>query len=931
MEKTIIEKSSKKKNNITIPEKSSIKVYWDDYPESNTTEGKARVKSYFSKKYGIPESNINVIFRSKKRDYKEDTSNVEYGAIDNIMDLEYQKKLFISWLDREDIKINTEKLLKLDDKVNEIYNSRINADRRHRKWSINKIEIDNFLSFGDNNEVDYNKLKGVTLVTSDPQNTGGKCVTKETKIKIKINDDIKEITIGELNDIFNNNLNISVNTPYGYKKILDCGITAKNSGKVIITTSGGKKLSGAPDHRVKIKSGDFIPLSNIIDEEIETIDGFEGISHIEIDPIAEDLYDIQVDEVEQYYTNGIVSHNSNFSVDTLLFLFFGNTTKTSKNEEIFNVYRKNNTVTVKGNITIDGDDYIISRTLTRKLNKKGDGWNVSSSLEYYRILPDGTFEDQKGEARVYTENIIKESIGDQADFLNTIIITSDNLESILDTKPSERSRLLTKFIGLEVLENKEEISKEMSSEFKKKMKSNLYNVESLKNEIEAHENDLIECAGDIKESELSLHNVDVEITVIEKKREKLFGKKQNIDDSLLTLNPDTLANEIESIIGKGKTLAEELKVLKSDFDNIEVVEFDEDEYELLLSQEKDLLTDRANTSKDISNIEKILKQLVEGQICPTCKRALDGDDHDEEIERLKKDLVLSKKIFNKNELGIVNISGKILDQKIIKKSLDDKDRKSIIIDKKELDIDRLRMDMQTKKNLLGEYNKNKSIIDANQNVDVEIGYLNSTLKIRQYDHDSLIIKIEKLKNQIIVNDTNIATKNGIIELIKKENEIEKTFSVYEKMLGKNGVCKMVLKTVIPILNAEISLLLDGVCDFNVEMALNEKNEIEFLIIRSDINRQLFSGSGLEKTLGALAIRTVLGRVSTLPKPNILVFDEVLGKISDENLNNVRLFFEQIKNYFDTVLLITHREFFRDLSDHQILITKTGNVSQLKLV
>ena len=75
---------------------------------------------------------------------------------------------------------------------------------------------------------------------------------------------------------------------------------------------------------------------------------------------------------------------------------------------------------------------------------------------------------------------------------------------------------------------------------------------------------------------------------------------------------------------------------------------------------------------------------------------------------------------------------------------------------------------------------------------------------------------------------------------------------------------------------ELSRLLDEVCDFDVQLNMNNKNEVEFLSIKNDTIKKLKSGSGLETTLASLSLRCVLVRISTLPKPNIIVFDEVLG-------------------------------------------------------
>ena len=47
------------------------------------------------------------------------------------------------------------------------------------------------------------------------------------------------------------------------------------------------------------------------------------------------------------------------TVDLLMFLFFNTTTKTNKAEEIFNRFTDKNKVVVKGEILIDGEEYII--------------------------------------------------------------------------------------------------------------------------------------------------------------------------------------------------------------------------------------------------------------------------------------------------------------------------------------------------------------------------------------------------------------------------------------------------------------------------------------------------------------------------------------------------------------------------------------------
>ena len=146
------------------------------------------------------------------------------------------------------------------------------------------------------------------------------------------------------------------------------------------------------------------------------------------------------------------------AVDLILFLFFNTTTKTTKAIEIFNRFRGVNEVVVQGEVEIDGRDFTIIRKVKRRKTKRGD-WSVSTSLEFLEKKADGSLQNFTGEQRRETENFIKESIGTMNDFLLTVLTTASNIESIIESKPTERGNVLSRFVGLEVLKEKESVAK----------------------------------------------------------------------------------------------------------------------------------------------------------------------------------------------------------------------------------------------------------------------------------------------------------------------------------------------------------------------------------------------------------------------------------------------------------------------------------------
>ena len=69
----------------------------------------------------------------------------------------------------------------------------------------------------------------------------------------------------------------------------------------------------------------------------------------------------------------------------------------------------------------------------------------------------------------------------------TILTTATNLEELIDSKPTARGQVLSRFMGLDFLRRKEDVAKSIYSDFSKSMLSNIYNTEQLKTDNENSE------------------------------------------------------------------------------------------------------------------------------------------------------------------------------------------------------------------------------------------------------------------------------------------------------------------------------------------------------------------------------------------------------------------------------------------------------------
>ena len=302
-----------------------IKVTWQDTAENFTPEKIKRVKTYFQNKY----SGTNVQIITKTLSNVQNTRLQSLEVSDNILDKQYQKTLMKEFIDENKMDIKWELVDRLDNRVNGEIEKENENKVRYNKWFIKKVEFSNFLSFGDNNVIDFTNLDGISVVESTPKNFGGK---------------------------------------------------------------------------------------------------------------------------------------STSTVDLLMFLFFNSTTKTKTNAEIFNRFTDKDEVSVRGEITIDGGDYVIERKTLRKKSKSGD-YVVTNKLEFYKRKEDGTIENLSGEQRRETESFIESAIGTEEDFLSTILTTGYNLEELIESKPTARGQILTKFMGLESLKLKEEVAKNIYNDW----------------------------------------------------------------------------------------------------------------------------------------------------------------------------------------------------------------------------------------------------------------------------------------------------------------------------------------------------------------------------------------------------------------------------------------------------------------------------------
>jgi DNA repair exonuclease SbcCD ATPase subunit len=761
-----------------------IQVVWEDINENFTQDKIKSVKHYFQKKYNT--TNVNVI--TKVKTTQEDSEQTVDVSL-NVMDTNYQVELLKQYLVSKGYENHLDSILSHNRMVENKMQENETETTVFKKWYIKNIEFSNFLSYGENQKIDFEKCNGLTVIESNPPNFGGKTV---------------------------------------------------------------------------------------------------------------------------------------LSVDLLLFLFFNETTKTTKAEEIFNRFTDKNSVVVKGEVTIDGEDYIIVRNIERKLSKKGE-WNVKTELDFFKKMSDGTLQNFTGEQRRETEKFIKESIGTKDDFLMTILTTATNLEELIDAKPTARGQVLSRFMGLEFLKRKEEVAKSIYSDFSKSMLSNIYNTEQLKTDNENNETKISELKSNIETNRLELINITSNIGKGRNYRDEMISKKHtDIDIELSRLVPSDVQNEIDGHLFQ----IEQTNIKLSELKVVEPKEYyKEDEHDKVKEEYNKTFKVKVELDTKISEIEKLKSSVKGGIKCEHCGIDLmNATITQQKISELD-GFILQK---DQNYTTMQVLTG--IEQTFVrlKKEFDEYEKNKLIKEKYEATIENYNLKIDTLKNKLTEYDKMLDKIKTNEQIDAML--IKAGLRLEELDRQKTQTQTQINSDEYTVKTLEEKIKTNLNNIIKisEEQEKEKIHKIYLDAYGKNGISKIIMKTMMPLINSELQRLMEDSSYFKLEIRISDKNEVEFLMIDNGtgVEKLMSSGSGYERTIASLALRSVLSKICSLPKPNVIVFDEVFGKISNENLEMVSEFFVKIKEYFEKIFLITHNPMVNQWADSVVKIRKEDNISKV---
>lgn len=738
-------------------------------------------------------------------------------------------------------------------------------------------------------------------------------------------------------------------------------ITVKDDGSKISLASDIVNNIQDPKFQQKL-FGEYIKMKDIKDANLDDIIKIDDVinAHVNFDAYSKyKSYKIKYAKWDNYLSygkgnyfdftklKGLVLLNgepenqcgkTTFAIDLLRFALFGKSPKCPTLDSVFNIYLEDETeAMVEVGIEIEGADYVIRRTITRPaLKKRTARSKCKQKVEYFKTVNGSTelIENCEADSGTQTNNLIRETIGNVEDFNLVISATRKTLDNLLDMGQTDKGKLFSRWLGLLSIEEKEKIAKDEFKKLSKDLLSNRYNKANLESEITDMNSVISSNNNKIIELEDKLNKSNERINGFNKEKNDIQSRRKEIKAELVKIDITTIENKLLSLENEKLIKNNECSIAKNEYDTIKNSVFDEGIYRKALLDKQRYENSNAEIKGQIkiirannANIEALIAQ----KICPTCHQEIDVKAQSSVIEDNKKEekRLISQGVMNKKMID--ELSDSINDMETQRANVQRKSNLEFKLSAIEVQIKNIDMSISDYQRQKNEIETNKDNIRYNNEIDNKIRICDDSIRAENNVKEQLIREIQQYKSENNNYNTEIKNHKIVIDKLVEEEKIIRDWNLYQELLGKNGIVKLVLKNALPIINNEVKRLLDGLCDFDVVMSVSDNNQICIDLQREGKSIDLSTGaSGFEGTIASLALRAALGNIAILPKCNGLVLDEILSGISAENMTNIMTLYHRMLNNYDFILHICHDTTLVDYHEQIVTVTKKDNVSVITM-
>ena len=651
--------------------------------------------------------------------------------------------------------------------------------------------------------------------------------------------------------------------------------------------------------------------------------------------------------------SGIVGvFGKNFSgkssiIDSVLYTLFNSTSKNERKN--LNIINQNKDKGVGNlNISIGNKKYFIERVSEKYTKKlKGEETLEAKTDLNFECYDEATEETTSlnGLTRTETDRNIRKHFGTLEDFLLTSMSSQLGALQFISEGSTRRKEILAKFLDLEMFEKKFKMAKEDATDLRgalkrlegKEFEDSIFEAEK---ELIFNEKETKKQTKACQKLKTKIANFVSQLNDLTKEIELIPTEIININD--VTQKTSTKEKEIANIIASNIELSEEL------FDSRELLtkiinfisEFDIDELQEkkeILAEKQEKLNQLANDIKSeeirFQNQDKkaqLLKEVPCGSEFSHCKFIKDAYVAVDKLSITKstcEKLTEEKKTVSKD---VVDLNPEKIEEHMQKynqllnkqSSLESTIKnKKLMTEKNDITYKSLEKEIEDLREKSNEYYKNKEIIESKESLVRESQLVEENIRNEQ----GALQECENQKLELYKEHGSLEQKLNSLRDQKEElanlREDYAAYDLFMRCMHSSGISYDIIKKKLPVINNEIAKVLANIVNFEIFFEDDGKHLKIFIKHPSHEPRPMEMGSGAEKTIAAMAIRLALLSVSSLPKSDIFILDEPGTALDADNMDGFITILELIKNYFKTVLLISHLDSLKDCVDVQITIDK----------
>lgn len=696
------------------------------------------------------------------------------------------------------------------------------------------------------------------------------------------------ISIGELYDICKqnnvaiNDLNIEVETRHGYKKIEAIDITAYNSPVMEVQTKS-TFIKVSPDHL--LFTNKWMKTKELmVDDNILTKDGYQPIESIITLDDTDDLYDIQVADVKEYYANDIVSHNSTI-LSALCFVLFG------KNSDMRS----------------DSKSSLSTVELINDINKKEllvelfleNGMMIRRGLkpDVFEIIDKDGMNLADKSSKLIDQQFLEQEILEGMSFSMFHKLTYISSKSIstpfLYMTPSQRKEFLEHVLDIRLVYYVGEVIKTKIATMKLDIKTTEMKMEQARNSVTLEERSIENLLEQRKQAQESYDSL------IANRQQLIDAQKMQLEQQL------DIKEKFNKIIAKlDEDKIEESNRLQIIISQLSTVQTHNEQIRVLSSQINELQTlmMRLKNEKDIYDKNKA--GFVECGTCPTLNKIVGVFDVEKYITTIQEYKTQYQNILNEIEEHKKQVEG----------------TSTLQVEKEQIDKKIFELSQQSFQ-AKSYYDTAVNAINSAYSVIAELEADIKPLNLAEVSYESLNQFKEALTSIELTYDK---LKNG-------QEQLERI----KKRVGDKTIHKQIMEQYIPIFQNKVNELLakfmeDDPFSFSLEL------DAEFNMIGKKNGKEsnIFKLSEGQKTSIHFAVLFAMQYVIGLKNGNtsgVLMIDEILDlSLDSDRVTKVLEYLHDMSNE-RLIILISHNddisaEYFNKI----INVTKVYNFSSYEV-